>query len=227
MFGEITRMWWLFLITGIAWVIIALVVLRFDTTSLATVGALLGVVFLLAGLKEFMLWTVRRSWRWAHFVLGVIFVIAAIAAFATPYSTFWSPASILGFLLVLKGSLDIIASAMTKDVNELGGLAADRHPRADPWLLGFPAVLPRSRGADPDLGGAHGVVPGHFGDRSGVPGSPAARDRHVTSRETSARQRRRSLHADHHVNGGSAGRLIGVVKRRVGRGRPGADAGRG
>ncbi len=36
MFGEITGMWWLFLITGIAWVIIALVVLRFDTTSLAT-----------------------------------------------------------------------------------------------------------------------------------------------------------------------------------------------
>jgi hypothetical protein len=38
-------------------VIIALVVLRFDTTSLATVGALLGVVFLLAGLNEFMIWT--------------------------------------------------------------------------------------------------------------------------------------------------------------------------
>jgi len=53
MFGEITGMWWLFLITGIAWVFIALVVLRFDTTSLATVGVLLGVVFLLAGLKPF------------------------------------------------------------------------------------------------------------------------------------------------------------------------------
>jgi hypothetical protein len=35
-------MWWLFLITGIAWVIIALVVLRFDTTSLATVGGRAG-----------------------------------------------------------------------------------------------------------------------------------------------------------------------------------------
>jgi uncharacterized membrane protein HdeD (DUF308 family) len=41
---------------------------------------------------------------------------------ATPYSAFWALASILGFLLVLKGSLDIIASAMTKDVNELWGL---------------------------------------------------------------------------------------------------------
>lgn len=57
MFGEITGIWWLFLIIEIAWVIIALVVLRFDTTSLATVGALVGVVFLLAGLNEFMIWT--------------------------------------------------------------------------------------------------------------------------------------------------------------------------
>jgi uncharacterized membrane protein HdeD (DUF308 family) len=122
MFGEITGIWWLFLITGIAWVIIALVVLRFDSTSLATVGALLGVVFLLAGLNEFMIWTVRRTWRWAHLVLGVVFLIGAISAFATPYSAFWALASILGFLLVLKGSLDIIASAMTKDVNELWGL---------------------------------------------------------------------------------------------------------
>ena len=68
------------------------------------------MVFLPAGLNEFMIWILRRSWRWAHLVLGVIFLIAGIAAFATPYSAFWL-ASILGFLLVLKGSLDIIASA--------------------------------------------------------------------------------------------------------------------
>ena len=64
------------------------------------------MVFLLAGLNEFMIRTIRRSWRWAHFALGVIFVINAIAAFATPYNAFSALASILGFLLVLKGSLD-------------------------------------------------------------------------------------------------------------------------
>ena len=122
MFGEITGIWWLFLITGIAWVIISLIVLRFDTTSIAAVGGLLGVVLLLAGLNEFMIWTVRRTWRWGHVVLGVIFLIGVIAAFATPYDAFWALASILGFLLVLKGTLDIIASAMTKDINELWGL---------------------------------------------------------------------------------------------------------
>ena len=38
--------WWLFLLTGIAWLIIAWVALRFTPASIATVGALLGVLFL-------------------------------------------------------------------------------------------------------------------------------------------------------------------------------------
>jgi uncharacterized membrane protein HdeD (DUF308 family) len=40
--------WWLFLVTGIAWLLISLIVLRFDVTSIAAVGALLGVIFLMA-----------------------------------------------------------------------------------------------------------------------------------------------------------------------------------
>ena len=122
MFGQITGVWWLFLITGIAWLIIALIVLRFDSTSLAAVGALLGVVFLIAGLNEFMIAVVRESWKWAHVALGILFVIGGITAFFEPYNAFWALASILGFLLVLKGSLDIIVSTMTRDANELWGL---------------------------------------------------------------------------------------------------------
>jgi uncharacterized membrane protein HdeD (DUF308 family) len=118
MFGEITGVWWMFLITGIAWLIIALIVLRFDITSIATVGALLGVVFLIAGLNEGMIAVVSPSWKWAHFALGILYLIGGLLAFASPYDAFWALASILGFLLVLKGSLDVIVSAMTKDVNE-------------------------------------------------------------------------------------------------------------
>jgi uncharacterized membrane protein HdeD (DUF308 family) len=38
--------WWLFLITGIAWLLIGVLVLRFNITSVATVGVLIGVLFL-------------------------------------------------------------------------------------------------------------------------------------------------------------------------------------
>jgi uncharacterized membrane protein HdeD (DUF308 family) len=116
---EQTGMWWVFLVTGIAWLILALIVLRFDTTSLAAVGALLGAVFLVSGVNELFAAFVRRSWAWAHGLLGILFIVGGIAAFFQPYSAFWALASILGFLLLFKGSFDIIAAAMTKDVNDL------------------------------------------------------------------------------------------------------------
>jgi uncharacterized membrane protein HdeD (DUF308 family) len=65
-----------------------------------------------------MIAVVRPSWKWAHVALGILYVVGAILAFASPGDAFWALASILGFLLVLKGSLDTVASAMTKDVNE-------------------------------------------------------------------------------------------------------------
>jgi uncharacterized membrane protein HdeD (DUF308 family) len=78
MFGAITGVWWLFLITGIAWLVIALIVLRFNIESITTVGVLLGALFILAGLNEFMIAVVRRAWKWAHAALGALFVIGAI-----------------------------------------------------------------------------------------------------------------------------------------------------
>jgi len=56
--------WCLFLVTGIAWLLISLIELRFDVTSIAAVGALLGVIFLMAmfrGFTEiFLAFEVRR-----------------------------------------------------------------------------------------------------------------------------------------------------------------------
>ena len=109
--------WWLFLITGIAWLIISVMVLRFTPASINTVGILMGVLFLLAGFNEFMIASVGHHWRWAHILLGIFFVIGAIWAFARPFNAFWALASVLGLLLIFKGTLDIIAAVMTKDVN--------------------------------------------------------------------------------------------------------------
>jgi uncharacterized membrane protein HdeD (DUF308 family) len=109
--------WWLFLLTGIAWLIISWVVLRFTPASLTTVGVLLGVLFLLAAVNEFMIASVRHSWRWAHILLGILFVAGAIWAFARPFDAFWSLASVLGLLLIFKGTLDLISAIMTRGVN--------------------------------------------------------------------------------------------------------------
>jgi uncharacterized membrane protein HdeD (DUF308 family) len=109
--------WWMFLVTGIAWLIIAVMVLRFTPASVNTVGVLMGVLFLLGGFNEFLIATMRPRWRWAHVVMGVLFVVGAIWAFARPFNAFWALASVLGLLLIFKGALDIIAAVATREVN--------------------------------------------------------------------------------------------------------------
>jgi uncharacterized membrane protein HdeD (DUF308 family) len=109
--------WWIFLLTGIAWLIIAWVVLRFTPASVATVGVLLGVLFLVATINEFFIAAVLSSWRWLHVVMGIIFLFGAGWSFARPYDAFWTLASILGLLLIFRGTLDIITSVSTREVN--------------------------------------------------------------------------------------------------------------
>jgi uncharacterized membrane protein HdeD (DUF308 family) len=118
--------WWVFLLTGIAWLIISWIVLRFTPASVPTVGVLLGVLFLVAMVNEFFIASVRFGWRWLHVVMGIIFAFGAGWAFAQPYNAFWTLASILGLLLIFRGTLDIITSASTREVNStwwLGMLA--------------------------------------------------------------------------------------------------------
>jgi len=111
--------WWMFLLTGIAWLIIAWVVLRFTPASLTTVGVLMGILFLFAMFNEILIALVRSGWRWLHIVMAVIFAFGAGWAFARPYNAFWTLASILGLLLILRGTLDIITSAETRAINSL------------------------------------------------------------------------------------------------------------
>jgi uncharacterized membrane protein HdeD (DUF308 family) len=118
--------WWLFLLTGIAWLIIAWVALRFTPASVATVGALLGVLFLYGMADEILLAAVRTGWRWLHVVMAVLFAFGAGWAFARPYNAFWTLASILGLLLIFRGTLDIITSVDARGINSawwLGMLA--------------------------------------------------------------------------------------------------------
>jgi uncharacterized membrane protein HdeD (DUF308 family) len=58
--GEITSTWWVFLVTGIFWLLVAFGVFRFDAKSLASIGTLLGAVLLLAGVNEFLASSARR-----------------------------------------------------------------------------------------------------------------------------------------------------------------------
>jgi uncharacterized membrane protein HdeD (DUF308 family) len=109
--------WWLLLLAGVAWLIISAVVLRFSVTSVATVGVLIGVVFLVAASSEILLASVRVGWGWLHVLMIVIFVVGAAWAFASPFGAFWALAAVVGLLLILRGSLDLVTSIASREVN--------------------------------------------------------------------------------------------------------------
>ena len=117
------RLWWVFLVTGSLWVLLSLVVLTVDPTSVSVIAYLTGFVILLAGLAEFAMAVLAPGWRWLHAVLGVLFVAGGVAAFMHPLQTFGILAVLIGWYLVVKGTADIVESLVLREYLPLWGLA--------------------------------------------------------------------------------------------------------
>jgi len=99
------------LITGIAWVLVALILLRFDYSSVSAISILFGVVAIMAGVAEIgVLILARGWWKVLHVLLVVVFIAAGIVAFIHPGNTFRALAAVFSFFLVFAGTVDIIIS---------------------------------------------------------------------------------------------------------------------
>ena len=53
--AQIASYWWVELLLGVLWMVIAVVVLKFNHASVVTVGVLTGIMFLLFAAEEFAL----------------------------------------------------------------------------------------------------------------------------------------------------------------------------
>jgi uncharacterized membrane protein HdeD (DUF308 family) len=118
---EVTGYWWMWLLAGIAWIVISLVILQFNNASVTTVGILIGVMFALAAGQNFTLASVRElgGMRWVYGIFAVMFAISAIICFISPQGTFATLADILGFLFVLVGFWWMIQAFTETDFNSL------------------------------------------------------------------------------------------------------------
>src|SRR6478752_7631841 len=58
------KRWWIFLITGTAWLILSLVIFRFDITSVKSIGVLAGIIFLFAGIMDLIIAFSNRTGLW-------------------------------------------------------------------------------------------------------------------------------------------------------------------
>jgi uncharacterized membrane protein HdeD (DUF308 family) len=118
MVREGARYWWVFLLSGIAWLVIAWLVLRLNYTSLATVGILLGVVFIMAGVNEAGFGALGSGgWKVLHYIMAFIFFLGGLWALIRPINTFFALASVLGLILVFYGAFEIVRAVSTRELN--------------------------------------------------------------------------------------------------------------
>jgi uncharacterized membrane protein HdeD (DUF308 family) len=113
-------LWWFWIITGVFWIIVALVVLQFDEASVTTVGVLVGIMFLVSGVQQFFMGSMARgSMQWILWIFAVLFVIAGVIALIRPKETFAGIADILGFLFLLVGLFWLIQAFVERETNDL------------------------------------------------------------------------------------------------------------
>jgi uncharacterized membrane protein HdeD (DUF308 family) len=94
-----TKHWWLLLVTGVAWVVIAVLILRFDYTTVAAIAVLFGVFCFAAAANEVMVSAVTssRGWRKLHWLLAALFIVVGVIAFFRPGDTFVGLAAVMSF----------------------------------------------------------------------------------------------------------------------------------
>ena len=125
---KMSTYWWVWLVIGVLWIIIALVILQFTDRSLDVVGILIGAMFIGAGIQYFILSSIVERWRWLWMLLGAFLVVGGIVAIFNPAETFEAVADVLGFLFLLVGLTWIFQAFSEKDQN-------------DAWWLGLIAGI--------------------------------------------------------------------------------------
>jgi len=113
--GRVLPPWWLMLITGISWIVVSVILLRFDYTSVSAISILFGIVALFAGAAELVnVFIAAGWWKLLYAVLALVFIVTGVVAFIHPGNTFLALAAVFSFFLIFAGTFDIIISISTR-----------------------------------------------------------------------------------------------------------------
>lgn len=125
---DLSRLWWLWLVFGLIWTAIAVVILQFDDASITTVGIIIGLMFFATGLQSMLAAVVAERHGWVYGLFAVLFFVAGVVSVISPENTFEAIADILGFLFLIVGLAWLVQAFMWREVNEL-------------WWVGLIAAL--------------------------------------------------------------------------------------
>jgi uncharacterized membrane protein HdeD (DUF308 family) len=113
------KFWWLWLVMGVLWIAVSVVILQFDQASITTVGIIVGAMFLGIAVQNFVLAGLADKHGWLFGVFGLLFLAASALAFISPENTFAALADMLGFLFLIVGIFWIIEAFAAREVNDL------------------------------------------------------------------------------------------------------------
>jgi uncharacterized membrane protein HdeD (DUF308 family) len=109
------RYWWLFIITGVSWLAVSMIIFRFDYTTVVAIGVLFGSIAIVAGVLEVAVGAASSGgWAALHYLLGAIFLFVGVLSFFTPGDTFVALAALVSFFFVFAGAFDIVTSIATR-----------------------------------------------------------------------------------------------------------------
>jgi uncharacterized membrane protein HdeD (DUF308 family) len=108
---EAARFWWIYLVLGAAWLLFAIIIFRFDWTSVSSISILFGAAMLAAGGAEFFAVAgASGGWKIAHVLLGLALIVIGVVAFVHPGDTFSALAGVMSFYFIVKGIFDLALS---------------------------------------------------------------------------------------------------------------------
>jgi uncharacterized membrane protein HdeD (DUF308 family) len=117
---DVSGFWWLWLVTGTAWIFVAVTVLQFDQASVKTVGIIIGLMFLFSSVQQFILAGLSEgASRWIAVAFGVLLLIAGVISLANPKNTFVGFADILGFLFLIVAAMWIVGALVARETDDL------------------------------------------------------------------------------------------------------------
>lgn len=116
---KVSSYWWVELVVGILWTVIAVVVLKFNHASVTTVGILTGIMFLAFAAEDFLLAYFDRKAGWLWAIFGVLLTAGGIVALVNPVATFVGFADILGFVFLVVGVRWMVQAFAERIINSL------------------------------------------------------------------------------------------------------------
>lgn len=103
--------WWLFLISGILWLLLGFIVLSLRPESISVTVILIAIAFWLGAFTQFALAMVTSGgWRVLTIVSGILAVAAGIAAIVWPGPTLVVISIFVAWYLLIRGIFDVAIS---------------------------------------------------------------------------------------------------------------------